>query len=187
MNSETFFKEEANKWKGKTGIYVISQPLIKKNGEDIFKVGYAMKSLYTRIRDYKTAYSIAPFKIWCIWYIPNVVGEKGRLALQTEKRIHKSLKSELVMKDDITDEQAGEWFLSLYKILGVIYGIRTEYLSNPNMIRRKVSEWDFYIHESFHKIYTRSMSKDIVSKDEIKTSLPTMIERKQRKKRTTKP
>ena len=47
MNSEEFFKSQKNRWEGKSSIYVISQPLIKSNGQDVYKVGFAKDSVYT--------------------------------------------------------------------------------------------------------------------------------------------
>ena len=42
MNSEDFFKSDiGNDLKKKPGIYVLEQPLFKKDGKRIFKIGYA--------------------------------------------------------------------------------------------------------------------------------------------------
>jgi hypothetical protein len=90
MNSTDFFSEEGNKWKKKAGLYCLEQPALSKEaGKGIYKVGYARNSLYTRMSDYRSAYSIVPFKIYCLMEIPSGVwGKRSGYTLLSEQRVH---------------------------------------------------------------------------------------------------
>lgn len=128
LDSEVFFKE-GTYFKGKQGIYVVEQPLFKdKEGNQMFKVGFARDSLYKRLRDYKTAYGIIHFKIHAIYEVPEkVVYRRPNFARLTESRLHYSLQDKLVMKNLETNKQEGEWFYDLPVILSVLKAIDLEY------------------------------------------------------------
>ena len=78
---------------------------------DIFLKGLNNNvSLYKRIRDYKTAYGVIPFKIHVMWAVPEkVLHKRANFALLTEGIIHKSLHAECAMMDE-NYKQNGEWF-----------------------------------------------------------------------------
>lgn len=148
MDSEVFFSTEGEKFKKKTGIYVLQAPF-KSNGNtgmDIFKVGYASTSLYKRIRDYKTAYATLHFKIFCVYAIPERVfgGERTMLALATEKQLHKMLDPEAVMRDPITGKVVGEWYKDIRRIEQAVLKVRDYHLSKYS--DRGAKNWHFYIH-----------------------------------------
>ena len=117
MNSEDSFKSKVgNDLKHQQGMYCLEQPLFKKDGKRLFKIGYARDSLYKRIRDYKTAYGVIPFTIHILWAVPEkVVHRRANFALLTESIIHKSLYQECAMKDE-DDKQNGEQFMILKRL-----------------------------------------------------------------------
>ena len=131
MDSEEFFAKEQAKWKGKRGLYVIECPLFsspcagKSNVEPVYKVGYAYQSLAVRIGDYRTHYGKIPFKIHLIWEVPNPPGYRVNFALQTEQRIHQTLKD---LKKS-TGVKTKEWFKDLPVIKEVILSLRNEYIN----------------------------------------------------------
>ncbi len=115
MESEYFFSNYRHL--NSPGLYVIEQQFFRYRGREVYKVGYARDSLYKRIRDYKTAYGIIPFKIHLLWGVPaGITGSRSLLTLLTETLVHRSMKQELVMVDE-AGEMAGEWFFSLAKIV----------------------------------------------------------------------
>ncbi len=154
MDSELFFKDEQAKWKGKKGLYVIECPLFssscagKPNEEPVYKVGYAYQSLAVRIGDYRTHYGKISFKIHLIWEVPNPPGYRVNFALQTEQRIHKTLKD---LKKS-TGEKTKEWFYDLPVIKDVILTIRNEYMNGTKGANNKYkpipaceTTWLFYM------------------------------------------
>ena len=130
MESKDFFAKVQAKWKGKKGLYVIECPLFstpcagKSNVEPVYKVGYAYQSLAVRIGDYRTHYGKIPFTIHLIWEVPNPPGYRVNFALQTEQRIHQTLKD----LDKSTGEKTKEWFRDLSVIKDVILSTRNEYI-----------------------------------------------------------
>ena len=88
----------------KNDLYVIECPLFssprvgKENTEKVYKVGYVYQSLAVRIGDYRTHSGKIPFTIHLIWEVPNPSGYRVNFTLQTEQRIHKTLKNKLVTK-----------------------------------------------------------------------------------------
>ena len=175
MKSEEFFKKEdiyGTYFKGVQGIYVIQQPLFKKNGRDIYKVGFARDSLYKRIRDYKTAYGPIEFNVICLWEVPEgVVHERPLFARLTETRIHLTLKRELVMKNEITDRQEGEWFYDIEAIIGVIKRLQLEYTSDfppdHNRAVKGADTWELYIDDEHENI--KPIDRKLASRDEVKS------------------
>jgi hypothetical protein len=139
MDSEDFFTNDTGQYfKTRQGIYVINMPLFKYRGQSIYKVGYARDNLYKRIRDYKTAYGPIHFIIEAIYEIPEKVFHKRpNFALLSETRIHKTLikmdKANLVMRDEDTDKQLGEWFFGIKDIISVIKGLKDEYESDKTI------------------------------------------------------
>lgn len=201
MDSEYFFKEEGHIWKGKQGIYVLEQPLfsdwcdkhVERSGlsertqermKDIplrvFKVGYARDSLYKRIRDYKTAYGLVPFKIHCLYQVDEKVFHKrANFALKTEQNLHQLFKDEGItaMHNTETDKLEGEWFFDLPFILGAMRSVRHIYTNDP-LIKDVASKWLF---DCDSEILTRSGTKSIPdSKIRSKLDLLIVAPRKQR-------
>ena len=80
MDSKDFFDNKSDKveetakfWKGKSGIYCIEQPALSNanvKSRPVYKVGYARNSLCTRMSDYRSAYGVILFKIYCLIQIP---------------------------------------------------------------------------------------------------------------------
>lgn len=193
MDSESFFKDikerssdlTAKSWKGKQGIYVIEQPLLNsfyKNS--VFKVGYARDSLYTRIRNYKTAYARAPFKIHCIMQTGSGAKNlKGHLAHLTEKQIHEELDKRNLAADKKDEYEDGtrvsEWFYDLPEILKVITTIRTE-------LRDRITfsdKWLFYINPNYGTLgRTRSQAAEIGNIEDTKSTLPVATFRQSKRK-----
>lgn len=181
MNSEFFFKDikerssdlTAKSWKRKQGIYVIEQPLINQyyDNKPVFKVGYARDSLYTRLRNYKTAYGRAPFTIHCIMQTGSGAKNlKGHLAHLTEKRIHEDLDKLNLAADKKGEYEDGtrisEWFYDLDKILKVITTIRTDLQNRVTFS----DNWLFYIKENLGR--TRSQAVKIGNIEDTKSTLP---------------
>lgn len=136
MDSEKWFKEEGSKWKDKSGIYVIEQPLFSlKLGHPVYKIGYARHSLYTRIRDYKTAYGLIPFKIFCVYRIPaGVKDRRVNFDNLCERIIHATLKK----YSEWTGE--GEWFKNINIIMNVIYTLKKQNEKEITVAKN----WAFY-------------------------------------------
>ena len=130
MDSEYFFNSAIGVYfKTRQGIYVINMPLFKYRGQNIYKVGYARDNLYKRIRDYKTAYGPIHFIIEAIYEIPEkVFHARPNFARLSETRIHKTLikidVANLVMRDEETDQQLGEWFFGIKDIIAVIKDLK---------------------------------------------------------------
>jgi hypothetical protein len=148
MNSEDWFKQEGSKWKDKSGIYVIEQPLFSlKLGFPVYKIGYARHSLYTRVRDYKTAYGLIPFKIFCVYHIPaGVKGRRVNFDNLCERIIHATLKKYSEWSGE------GEWFKNIQLIMNVVYELKKQ---NEEQIPN-AKKWKFYSsfqdHPSLNKI-----------------------------------
>lgn len=158
MDSETWFSNEGNKWKTKRGIYVLEQPLLNAayGGKPAYKIGFARNNLYTRIRDYKTSYGKAHFKVHCVYQIlPGVGNRRVNFDNLTEKIIHKTLKKE---KDTWTGE--GEWFYNISTIMNVIYALKKEYDRDIT----DAHKWLFY---SPHPDNQASKVINLVGEDEI--------------------
>ena len=157
MNSENFFKNATGEhFKTRQGIYVINMPLFKYKGASIYKVGYARDNLYKRIRDYKTAYGPIHFIIEATYEIPEKVFHKRpNFALLSETRIHKTLIkmdiANLVMKDDETDKQLGEWFFGIKDIISVIKGLQMDYENDP-IIGEVAKKWKFEYNSKFKDV-----------------------------------
>ena len=177
MKSEEFFNKGdiyGTYFKGIQGIYVIQQPLFKKNGRDIYKIGFARDSLYKRIRDYKTAYGPIEFNIICLWEVPEgVVRERPLFARLTEARIHLTLKPELVMKNELTDRQEGEWFYDIKAIIGVIKKLQLEYTRDfPPEHNRPVEgadTWELYIDDEHDNI--KPIDRKLATRDDVKSKV----------------
>ena len=169
MNSEYFFKSDiGNEMKHKQGIYCLEQPLFKKDGKRIFKIGYARDNLYKRIRDYKTAYSVIPFTIHLLWAVPEkVVHKRANFALLTESIIHKSLYEECAMKDE-DYKQNGEWFFEIKKIVATIKNIREGYKEDGV---KNVDEWFFWINPEYENIPMRKTTRAIATEADINSTL----------------
>ena len=169
MNSEYFFKSDiGNEMKHKQGIYCLEQPLFRKDGKRIFKIGYARDNLYKRIRDYKTAYSVIPFTIHLLWAVPEkVVHKRANFALLTESIIHKSLYEECAMKDE-DYKQNGEWFFEIKKIVATIKNIREGYKEDGV---KNVDEWFFWINPEYENIPMRKTTRAIATEADINSTL----------------
>jgi hypothetical protein len=131
MDSEAFFKSDKGRYyKTRQKVYVINMPLFKDKGQDIYKVGYARDNIEKRLKDYKTAYGPVHFIIECILEVPEKVFHKrANFARLSETRIHQTFitkfnKNLLVMKDEETDKQLGEWFYNIEDIMSVMKGLR---------------------------------------------------------------
>ena len=137
MNSKDFFIDEKinSKWKNKSGIYVIECPVLSKEyGKQMAKVGYATHSLYTRVADYRTAYSVIPFKIHCLYHIPEKVKYKRvQYARISENILHKTLEKERVLGTN-------EWFIDFKKIMSCVNQLRKNHLKYIESSK----DWDIY-------------------------------------------
>lgn len=148
MDSNDWFKQEGSKWKDKSGIYVIEQPLFSiKLGFPVYKIGYARHSLYTRVRDYKTAYGLIPFKIFCVYRIPaGVKGRRVNFDNLCERIIHATLKKYGEWSGE------GEWFKNIQLIMNVVYSLKKQ--NEEQIVEAK--KWNFYSYlkeeESLNKI-----------------------------------
>lgn len=154
MESNYFFKSDLNtKFKGKTGIYVIKSPL-QYNGEDMFKVGYAYNSLSKRIADYRTAFGIIPFNIYCIYEIPERIFGSPRTmwALGSEKQLHKTLFKDAIMVNEDSGKIEGEWYYNLDNIMNAVIMLRQEHLNKIE----NAYKWEMYLYNQENKINTRS-------------------------------
>jgi len=139
MNSSVFFSSEGDIWKHKAGIYCLEQEaLSKKFGKRIFKVGYARNSLYTRMSDYRTAYGVVPFRIYCLIEIPaGVFGKRSGYTLLSEQRLHKQL------NEDGRSAGANEWYIDLIHILSVLYSLHIEMVGTID----SANKWGFYFYD----------------------------------------
>ncbi len=173
MDSEEFFKSELGDYlKHRQGIYCLEQPLFKKNGKRLFKIGYARDNLYKRIRDYKTAYGVIPFIIHVIWAVPEkVVHRRANFALLTESIIHKSLYQECAMKDE-NYKQNGEWFYEIKKIVATIKNIRDGYMEDK---LKDADEWYIYFNPEYENIPARKTTRAVKSEKDVKSSLSGII------------
>lgn len=142
MDSFKFFEDKQfnGKWKGKSGIYIIENPLFTSHTKfPVYKVGYARNSMYTRISNYRTAYGLVPFKIHCMYEIHNkVIGERVNYAHLTERVLQETARK--------YGQYAGigEWFKNLPILLNILKTIREDHL-NRNL--NKASTWEFYTFE----------------------------------------
>jgi hypothetical protein len=169
MNSEDFFKNDiGNQLKHHQGIYCLEQPLFKKEGKRIFKIGYARDNLYKRIRDYKTAYSVIPFTIHLLWAVPEkVVHKRANFALLTETIIHKSLYQECAMKDE-DFIQNGEWFYEIKKIVGTMKNIREGYIFEGV---NNADKWMFWINPEYENVAIRKTTRAIATEKDVNSKL----------------
>jgi hypothetical protein len=154
--------------KRKQGIYCLEQPLFRKDGKRLFKIGYARDNLYKRIRDYKTAYGVIPFIIHVLWAVPEkVLYKRANFTLLTEGIIHKSLHAECAMKDE-NYKQNGEWFYDIKKIVATIKNIEAEYKDDPLM---KTEGWSIYYNPEYDNVLARKSTRTMKSESDIKSSL----------------
>lgn len=167
MNSEDFFKSNVgNDLKTKQGIYCLEQPLFKKDGKRLFKIGYARDSLYKRIRDYKTAYGVIPFIIHVIWAVPEkVVHKRANFALLTESIIHKSLLQECAMVDE-NYKQNGEWFYDIKKIVATIKNIQEGYKVDGI----DTDKWYVYFNPEYEHIVARKTTRAVKSEKDVNST-----------------
>lgn len=193
MDSEKFFQDKgsvgdltAKSWKGKQGIYVIEQPLLNQfyNNKPVFKVGYARDILYTRLRNYKTAYARAPFKIHCIMQTASGAKNlKGNVAHLTEKSIHEELDKLNLAADKKGENDDGtrssEWFYNLDEILRIITTIRTNLQNTVTFSEKNL----FYINPKYeHLGRTRSQAAKIGNIEDTKSTLPVATYRQSTRK-----
>lgn len=140
MESEKFFsdKDFNNKWKGKSGIYIIENQLFTKYvGYPTYKVGYARYSLATRIRDYKTAYGLVPFRIHAIYEIPEkIIGKRVNYAHLTERVLQETARKYGEWSG------VGEWYKDLPLLLNILFTIREKHLKEI----KKANNWEFYTY-----------------------------------------
>ena len=164
MDSEDFFKNETY-FKGKQGVYIVEQPLFKdKAGQPMYKVGFARDSLYKRLRDYKTAYGIIPFKIHAIYEVPEkVVHRRPNFARLTESRLHYSLQDKLVMKNAETNKQEGEWFYDLPVILTVLKAIDLEYQQDIKQAANWAIQFNSIKYENVEPDFERLVPEEDIS------------------------
>ena len=169
MNSEYFFKSDiGNALKTQQGIYCLEQPLFRKDGKRIFKIGYARDSLYKRVRDYKTAFGPVPFIIHLLWAVPEkVVHKRANFALLTETIIHKSLYQECAMKDE-DYKQNGEWFYEIKKIIATIKNIQEGYIYEDV---KNADKWLFWINPEYENVATRKTTRAIASEKNVSSKL----------------
>jgi hypothetical protein len=150
MESKKFFedKEFNKRWKGKSGIYIIENPLFTKYvGYPVYKTGYARNSLYTRIADYRTAYGPVPYKIHAIYAVPEkVLGRRVNYANLTERVLQETARKYGEYAD------VGEWFKNIGLLLNIVFTIRKKHLKDI----KNAKNWDFYTfideRESLNKI-----------------------------------
>jgi hypothetical protein len=161
MDSRYFFQHHQKEWNGKQGIYVIEQPLFSdKLGKKIYKIGYARNSLATRIADYRTAYTLIPFKIHLIYEVPERVGgQRANFALLTESIILQTLTN---MGKWSTE---GEWYYDIDEIMNVISSVRANHIKDI----KNAKNWKYY---STH-ISTNVVG--VVNESEISSSLKNLI------------
>ena len=193
MNSEDFFKDIKNnpsditgsKWKGKAGIYVIEQPLINHlYPHPVFKVGFARNSLYTRLRNYKTAYGRAPITIHCIMQTgTGAKNVKGQLAHQTEKQVHEELDKLNKQADKRGEYEDGvrisEWFYDLKLILKIVASVRLEHRDRVTFS----DKWLLYLEPESEQVgRTRSNAVKIGKLEDVKSSLPVATYRQSTRK-----
>ena len=173
MNSEDFFKSKVgNELKHKQGIYCLEQPLFRKNGKRLFKIGYARDNLYKRIRDYKTAYGVIPFTIHILWAVPEkVVHRRANFALLTETIIFKSLYQECAMIDE-DYKQNGEWFYDIKKIVATIKNIKEGYKDD---VIGDTDGWYFYINPEYENVPTRKTTRAVKSEKDVNSTLKGII------------
>jgi hypothetical protein len=185
MDSEYFFKSAiGNQLKHQQGIYCLEQPLFKKDGKRIFKIGYARDNLYKRIRDYKTAYGVIPFTIHILWAVPEkVVHKRANFALLTESIIHKSLYHECAMKDE-DYKQNGEWFFDIKKIVATVKNIQEGYIADKVS---KADEWFIWFNPEYENVATRKTTRAIATEKDVNSTLKgiNVIDRKGFKREAT--
>ena len=173
MNSEEFFKSAVGEdLKHKQGIYCLEQPVFRKDGKRIFKIGYARDNLYKRIRDYKTAYGVIPFIIHVLWAVPEkVLHKRANFALLTEGIIHKSLHYECAMKDE-NYKQNGEWFYDIKKIVATIKNIQEGYQEDPLM---NTDGWSIYYNPEYDNVQARKSTRAVKSEIDINSKLKDIL------------
>ena len=106
--------------------------------------------------DYRTAYGVVPFKIYCLIEIPaGVFGKRSGYTLLSEQRLHRQL------SDDGRFAGANEWYFDLNHILNVLYSLYTELFETIEAANR----WGMYISQK-NLEYVK-----VVSENEIKSKL----------------
>jgi hypothetical protein len=167
MDSTLFFEDtEINsKFKDKSGIYVIEQPLFSRSlGYAVFKIGYAKNSLYTRMSDFRTAYGLIPFKIHVLYALPNGLhARRVNFAHLQERLIQETLKK----IGKYTD--VGEWYFDLDTILKVIQAIRENHLREI----RPAKNWMIF---TSRRLAYRNIDKiDLVDENSIKSKFKDVL------------
>jgi hypothetical protein len=159
MDSTEFFGNKGNIWKGKSGVYCIEQPALSVAFKTpIYKVGYARNSLYTRMSDYRSAYGVVPFKIYCLIEIPaGVSGKRSGYTLLSEQRLHKQLTA------DGRSVGANEWYSDLNHIFNVMHSLYKELLETI----KEANKWEVYFFDK----RTRPKVVNVIGEKEIKSKL----------------
>ena len=159
MDSQTFFddKEFNGKFKGKSGIYIVEQPVFTKYiGYPVYKIGFG-SNLYVRISNYRTMYGLVPFKIHCLYAIPQGIfggGSRTNHANLMEKMIQRTA----TKYGEFTG--VGEWYKNLTLLMSIVSTIREVHL----LKFKDASKWEFY-HQQ-HNV--RSLKKiDLVLEKDI--------------------
>ena len=144
MDSNKFFEDKdfTKRWKGKSGIYIIEQPVFTRYvSYPVYKTGYSRHSLYTRISNYRTAYGLVPFKIHALYAVPEkVIGERANFANLTERVLQETARK--------YGEYAGvgEWFKNIAILLNIVFVMRKTHLERFK--KNKLAEkWDFWTQE----------------------------------------
>lgn len=159
MDSNQFFDDEnfKAKWKGKSGVYILENPLFTKyTGFPVFKIGFAKDSLYTRISNYRTAYGLVPFKIHLLYHIPQGIRNvRPNYANLTERVLQETARQ--------YGEYAGvgEWFKELPLLLNIAFTVREDHLKR----HKQAVKWEFWtLQEKRNSL----RPIELVSEDEIK-------------------
>ena len=169
MDSNAFFndKEFNGKWKGKSGIYIIEQPIFTKyTNYPVYKTGFAKDSLYTRISNYRTAYGLVPFKIHLIYHIPQGIRNvRPNYANLTERVLQETARKYGLYAG------IGEWFKELPILLNICFTIRENHLKRYT----QADKWEFWTLNT-HNLRSKSLTSiELVSEDEISGSFKKLL------------
>lgn len=141
MDSEKFFDDKVftKKFKEKSGVYIVENPLFTKYlGYPVYKIGYARRSLYTRIGDYRTCYGLVPFKIHAIYCVPEkILNQRVNFANLTERVIQKTA----LKYGEYTGR--GEWYKELPLLLNILFTVREDHKKRF----KNAKNWEFYTHQ----------------------------------------
>ena len=167
MDSFEFFSDtEFNaKFKGlkTSGVYIIEQEIFTISTKvPVYKVGYARKSLYNRISNYRTAYGLVPFKIHALYLVPEkVIGSPPNYANLTERVIQETARK--------YGEYAGigEWFKNLPLLLNILLAVRDKHKELHKNKKINLDKWGFY---TFQKISKSIKKIDLVDEKTISSS-----------------